>query len=505
MTGWGSALTRTALAFYMVPFLLQQMGRSGYGIVGLLGVLLSLSEVVDLGLRAALGRELAEQVTRKDQKTFNELANTGFLFYIGMGGLLATGCLIFAPGLISFFKVPAELQPMAVRAVRIYGTGSFMLSFISAVFTAALTSGNRFDLRNNIESGCKIVTSLALILVLKTVDNGLYGWVFVMLAGQVLMVFLYCRATLKTCPWLELHYRHVRIDRALSLLKLGWKVYVLQLTTLISERSNPLVISRFLGPAGVALYDPGSRPSGVLRPVVLTLSNQLQPLATQQHVENALEKQQRMLIDGTRYTLLMGVASFVALFVFAEPFCALWLGKKLGADYLIVARVVQLWAIVDLMLCTSAMQWPLMLAAKRLNALMWINSVMALLNIALSVYFVGYTSLGIPGVLVGTIVSGLVLRPALIGYAARVFKISIWRFSRDALARPLLLAILLMPAAYAIRYAVSPVGYLSLVLCGAASGLVWLVLMIGVAFTAQERLWAGVRIKALVSSKFKSR
>jgi len=500
MTGWGSVLTRTALAFYMVPFLLQQMGRSGYGIVGLLGVLLSLSEVADLGLRQALGRELAEQVTREDQQAFNELANTGFLFYIAIGFLLAAGCLVFAPICISFFKVPVELQPMTIRAVRIFGTGSFILSFISAVFTAALTSRNRFDLRNNIESGCMIATNLVMILVLKTVDNKLYGWVFVMLAGQLLTVALFFLAAVRTCPWLKLHYRHIRIDRAWSLLQFGWKVYVLQLTNLIAERADPLVISRYFGPAGVALYSAGSRLSGILRPVVLTLSTQLHPLAVRQHVENALEKQQRMLIDGTRYTLLMGVYFSVTLFVFAEPFCALWLGKTLGADYLAVVRIAQLWAVVDLMVCTSSMQWPMMLGAKRLNAIMLIHGSTAILNIVLSVYFAGYTSLGISGVLVGTMVSGLVLRPVLIGYGALVFKIPIQQFFRDALARPLLLAGLLIPAAYAIRFAVAPAGYLSLIICGAATGLVWLVLMAGVAFTAQERRWAGVRIKGLVSS-----
>jgi O-antigen/teichoic acid export membrane protein len=485
----------------MVPFLLQQVGLSGYGIIGLLSVLLSLSEVADLGLRQALGRELAEQVTMKDRQAFNELANTGGLFYVVIGGLLSVGCLVFAPICISFFKVPVELQPMAIRAVRIYGTGSFILSFVNAVFTAALTSSNRFDLRNNIESGCKIISSLVLIFVINTVDNGLYGWVYVMLAGQLLMVVLFYCFAVQACPWLEFHYRYIRINRARSLLKFGWKVYILQLTNLIAERSAPLVISRFFGPAGVALYDPGSRPSSILRPVVLTLSGQLHPLATRQHVENALLKQQRMLIDGTRYTLLMGVFFSTVLFVFAEPFCALWLGSRLGLNYLVVARVVQFWAIVDLMVCTASMQWPMMLAAKRLNTMMWIHGVTAILNIALSIYFIGHTSLGIPGVLLGAIVSGLVLYPVLIGYGIFVFKITIRQFFLHALARPLLLAGLLIPVAYIIRHVIAPAGYLSLIICGVTTGLVWLILMAGLAFTAQERRWAGMQIKELVYNR----
>lgn len=499
VTGWGAVLIRTGLAFYMVPFLLQQMGRSGYGIVGLLSVLLSLSAVIDLGLRQALGRELAEQVARDDRATFNELLNTGFVFYIIMGILMAISCLVFADPMVSFFKVPVEMRSMAVGAVRIYGAGAFMLSFISAVYTAALTSGNRFDLRNNIESGSILVTNVMMLLVLSHIKNSLYGWVFVMLTGQLLMMLLYIVAVRRACPWMDLNWKYFRFNRAKSLIGFGWKVYILQLTNMISERSDPLVISRFFGPTGVALYSPGSRLSGILRPIVLTLSTQLHPLATQQHVDNAEKKQQRMLIDGTRYTLLMGTLFSVGLFVFAEPFCLLWLGKALGEDYRIVVTVVQLWAVVDLQICTASMQWPMMLGARRLNAMMIIHGSTAILNIALSIYFTGYTSMGIPGVLVGTILTGLILRPLLIWYGAKVFNIPLLIFVKKTLVRAFILVFFLLPIAYGIRYAIAPDGYLSLLACGSATGAAWLILLFCIGFTSAERFWISNRIKGVFS------
>jgi len=497
IAGWGAVLIRTAVAFYMVPFLLRHLGRSGYGIVGLLGVLLSLSTVVDLGLRQALGRELAEQVAKKDYHAFNDLINTGLLFCMGMGTLVATGCLVLAPSMVAFFKVPTELQRMAVNAVRIYGAGAFLLSFMSAICTAALTSTNRFDVRNNIESGSRLLTSLMLILVISQTKNRLYGWVAVMLAGQFLMVGLHTAAIRRLCPWLALGRRHVRLARARSLFGFGWKVYVLQLTHTISKHSSPLVVSRFFGPAGVALYAPGNRLSGMLRSIALTLSLQLHPVATRQHVESAGGKQKRMLIEGTRLTLLMGILFSVGLFVFAEPLCARWLGGALGGDYRIVVTIMQLFAVVDLQICTASMQWPMMLGARRLDAMMWIHGSTAILNITLSVYFAGYTALGVPGVLVGTIITGAILRPALIWYGARVFKIPLLTFLSRALLRPLFVACALLPVAYAIRAAVKPRGYPSLLACCLATGAVWLGLLMSVAFSAEERSWLSARLRSM--------
>ncbi len=497
LSGWGSVLARSALAFIMVPFLLRQLGLSGFGIVGLLMVLHSFTEVADLGLRQALSRELAEQAARNNHKGFNELASTGFLLCLLIGCAVATACVLLAPGLIAFFNVPEPLRPMAIQAIRIYGAGAFLLSFISAVFPAAIISVNRFDLRNHIEAGCRIVTGVTLLIVLSNVENGLMGWVFVTLAGQGLTLLLYIAAARKTTPWLKLSGKHVHRESAISLLHFGWKVYVMQLTNLVSERSDPLVISRFFGPAGVALYTPGGQLAGIVRPILLTLAAQLAPLATRQHVENSLQKQQQMLIEGTRFTLLIGSLFSVGLLVFAHPFCALWVGKALGADYRTVATVIQLWAVADLLACVTWTLWPMMLGTRNLNAMMVIYSTSALANIGLSIYFVGFTSMGVPGALLGTVLTNLLLLPTLVAYGTRTFQLPIATFCKRAVIRPGLLIALLLPIAYAIRLGILQPGYASLMRCTALTGSIWAILAGMIFFSHDDRilLWSHFRKK----------
>ena len=158
-----------------------------------------------------------------------------------------------------------------------------------------------------------------------------------------------------------------------------------------------------------------------------------------------------MLIQGTRITLLLGSLFCVGLFVFADPFCALWVGGPLGNDYRIVARVIQLCAVVDFLACMASMQWPMMLGSRNLNKLMVIHGAMALINIVLSVYFVGFTRLGVPGAAAGTVLSCLLLRPVLIIYSTMVYQVRIGTFFKKALLTPFLVTALLLPAAYAIR------------------------------------------------------
>jgi O-antigen/teichoic acid export membrane protein len=497
LTGWGAVLVRTGLALYIVPFFLQHVGRSGYGIIGLLGVLLALSDVVDLGLRQALARELTEQIARKNRLAYIELLNTAYCMYLMIGLLVSITCIIFAAPIVVFLKVPLELQSETINLVQIYAAGAFILAFVGAIYNAVLISENRFDLRNNVESGSRILTGIAIIVVLSQTGAGLYTWVYLTLAGQFLTVVFQYLAAVKTCPWLRFHWKYIQFSRAKQLIQFGWKVYLLQLTNLISERTDPIVISRFFGPAGVALYNPGSRLSGVLRPIALTMAGQFHTLATRHHIENALGRQQQMLIHGTRYTLTLSILFSVGLFVFAEPFCALWLGNALGSDYKVVVIMVQLWAIIDILICSASMQWPLLLGAKKLGVLNWIQGGAAIINIALSVYFTGYTPLGIWGVLVATIIGALIMRPVLIIYGAKVFKIRVSTFLRQTLLKPLLLIGLLLPVAYCVRYLIDPVGYISLLSCGLLIGIAWIILSFGIVLSQEERHWLLARLTNL--------
>jgi len=493
-SGWLSVLGRSALAFFLVPFLLRHLGRSSFGLVGLLMALLTFAEVADLGLRQALGRDLAEQVARKDRQRFNALASSAFLLYLLTGILLAMASIVAAPGLVHFFKVPAEWRILAMHAIRIFGAGSFLLSFGGAVFAAALVSGNRFDLRSHIEVGSRIATGVALFAILPRIQNGLLGWVWITLAGQALGVALMAWTARKTIPWMRIAPSLAGLEPARSLLHLGWKVYILQLTHLSSEKMDPLFISRFLGPAGIALYTPGTQLAGMFRPILLTLAAQLHPLATHHHVENAQEKQRRMLTDGTRFTLLLGSLFSTGLFVFAEPFCSLWVGHALGADSRIVVLVVQFWAVADFLACMASVQWPMLLGTRNLNTYMMIEVAATMLNIALSVYFIGFTSLGVAGAVLGTVLTGMVLRPVLIVYGARVFNTPLLAFCGKALARPLLVTVLLLPAACAIRDTLYRHGYLSLLFCAALMTLCWIILMTGIALTREERRLACSRL-----------
>lgn len=445
LTGWVASACRMAIALVLVPFLIKTLGRDGYGLIGLMGVIVSFSTVADLGLRQALGRELSEKVAHQDANGFRKLSSTALALYLGVASLLIAAGWVLAPWFTVVFKVPEHLRIAAIWMIRLYGSGSLLLSFITPVFTAGLHSFMRFDAVNIVQTCSSICSGALLLICISFFDiSPLIIWAVVMFSilflDLVIMWYFYRR----WCFSGRLGFRYLDWRELKPLFQLGGYMYVLQMTNALAERSDPLVVSFFFGTSGVALYQSGAKVSQMLRPVVLTLSTQIHPLTTRFHVLNQRDKQQKTLVLGTRYTLLMGLIFSAGILLFAERFCRLWLFNALGNDYLTVAMVMRLWAVANIFDYAAAMHWPALLGMKKMPFALAVQIPSAVFNILVSIYLVGFTKWGIPGVLVATIITGLVRRPVVIWYVSKITGMSMREYIRSAYVSPGVMFILLL-------------------------------------------------------------
>ncbi len=445
LTGWLAVGCRLVIALVMVPFLLKVLGKDGYGLVGLMGVITSFSLVADLGLRQALGRELSEKVAKGDSAGFRTLSATALALYLGIAATLIVVGWVLAPWFVTVFKVSEAYRHDAVWILRLYGSMSVLLSFITPIFTAGLQSFLRFDALNMSQTLTGIVSGALLFACLSLLKyNPLYVWAAVSLAMALVDLLIQWALYRKWCFEGQLSLQHVDFRELKSLFELGGYMYVLQLTNALEERSAPLVVSYFFGTAGVALYQSGARLSQMIGPVVLTLSTQVHPLTTRFHVLNQQDKQRRTLVLGTRYTLLFGLMFCAGIILFSEPFCRLWLYSALGNDYGTVVSVMKLWAVVNVIDYAGAMHWPTLLGMKKLRFVMGLMVPSAVLSIVVSVALVGFTDWGIPGVLAAAILTGLVRRPLVIWYVSKITGMPIREYVRSAYASPAVFFVFLL-------------------------------------------------------------
>ena len=487
VSSWVNKAIRVAIGLVMVPFLLGKFGREGYGLMALLGVIVGITTIIDLGVRGALARHLAEQVARKDTRRFNELASTALVLYLVIGSVFAAVCVGFAHPIARVFHVSRDLMPQAVFLIRWYASISVVLSFIGPVFGATITSNNRFDLANYMAVGVATLKAVGILAVVGLTDAGLNGWAGVSLAAQFVHLLLRNRVAHRVWPSLDVRLAHFRTDALRPLFSLGGYLFVFKLTNLLSVHSDPLVITWFFSPAGVALYSPGGSMPKLARPLVRTLAGQLHPLATAYHVTGKIGKLQAVLLRGTRYTLLMGIPVCVILGIFAMPIMRLWLERVLGDDYRIAALVMIGWALVDLFTYAAGSQWPVLLGMNRLKFLVWTQVPAGILNVLVSIILVGYTPLGVPGIMVATVIIAAIRRPIITVYAARLCKVPVARYLKESYLGPALVLALLAAVAVALRIDFAPRSLPAVAACVAGVACLWVPLCWWVGFNAVDR------------------
>ncbi len=488
LSGWGSVVMRSLIALVMIPVLLGAIGKDGYGLIGLLSVFVSLSSIADLGLRQALGRELAEQVARKDPQAFKELSTTALFLYVCIAGVLALIGFIIAPNFVEWMKVPETLYAEAIQMVRIYGCCAILLSFVTPVFSSGLTASLRFDLVNNIQTISSLVSNLLLLLLITLFPSeALRLWVAIMLLNSTVVCGLNIFFYKRVCFGGNLRFSNINFGRLKPLFQLGGYMYLLQVTFAISNQSAPLIISAFFGTSGVALYQPGGRISDLLRPVVLTLTNQLYPLTTKHHTNNATKELVGVLLWGTKYTLVLGVLVSSALFLLAEPLCRIWLSGILGESYMVTAHVMKCWAIIDFLTYLTGSQMSVLLGMKEMKFLVWSQVPAALLSVAVSIYIVGYTSYGISGVLYGAILINLIRRPLLIWYTAKKCGIKLSDYLIKSYAGSFFVFLLLMGTGLLVRNFYHIRSVIQLITFAAVFSLFWLFLAVLFVLTREDR------------------
>ena len=445
LSGWISVLLKGILIIFVIPILINSVGKEGYGLIGLLSAYLGLTTLLDLGLRQALGRELTSEVSNNNHIVFRELSITAFVLYLLIALFLILLTLIFSPKIIEIFNISTSSTPEAIFLIRFYGSLSILFAFILPVFSSGLIAFMRFDIVNNIQIYVSIFFNLLLIILLKlSFFNPLYVWVFTMLMTALTsIIFIYIQYK-KKCFGGILSFKNLNIKSLKPLFNLGLDLYILQVSHAISNQSAPFVISYFLGPIGVALYQPAGRMSEFLRPFVLTLNDQLYPLTTKYFNENTKEDLKNILTWGTKYTFMLGILTSLSLYLLSEKFCYFWLYDEIGDDFLITSKIMQCWAIVDLLTYLTGSQMSILLGMKKMKFLVWSQVPTAIFGIIISIYVVGYTNIGIEGILYGAIIVNIIRRPLLIFYTSKVCNLSISVYFISSYLKPIICGIFLL-------------------------------------------------------------
>ena len=495
---WGVTIFSAALGLVLVPFLIAKLGKDGYGLIAVSMAIAGVCMLADLGISGALGRQLTEALAKKDEGKYRQLLSTALGLNLLMGLTCALAVFLLAPQLARAFALPDPLFDTGVFLLRTYGATHVLFTFLMPAPRAVLGSHNRFDTSSQIDAVRRLFETAGLFLVLASTTAGIAGWVAVCVTTDAVCTVLLWRAAAKTHVGLGVGVSMMRLSSVKELFSLGSQLTLLQLSGQLSVNADPFILTACLGPASVSLYRPPTQILGAVSPIVMTVANQLHPLATKAHVDGDKRDLAAILFRGTKYTMLMGAVFCAIVGSLAYPICKVWLGKVLGEQYRICAAVLTIQVGTYLGAFAAGTQWPVLLGMKRTAFAAYGRLAFAVLNILASWLLVMCTPLGVVGVVIPTMVIELIWRPMLVYHVCRSANVSIREYAMQAYLSPLLIGAAVAALGFTVRWLAPPENLWGLAATAAALGLTGAALIWFAGFSRSDRMDMRCVVRSLV-------
>ena len=462
----------------MLPFNTRYLGASDYGLWMLAASIVAYFPVLDLGYGAAMERFVAHYRTQRNARAINEIASTLVFVFAGMGLFAFSLLAIIALNLGNWFDLPAD-QGQSGAAVMMLVGAQLALGLPFAIFGAVVNGFQRQYL--NAAVGATVSIAVALVNIAVVVSGGsLVMLVAAMTAARLTGYLAYRINAYRVFPALRIRPSLFRLARLKEVSRFSVYMLLQDFAVKANYATDPVVIAAVLMTGAVAMWTIAQR----LADVVLQLTNQLNhvllPIVVDADSARRDDRLQEVLIEGTRLSLATVLPVAGSLALLAHPVVVGWTGHEYAAAAVIVP-ILCLVVIVRVGTWTAS---TVLVGAGHHRGVAVSNLVAAVANIGLSILLIQWY--GLPGVAIATLIP-IVLRGTTIVLptACRRVGLPLLRFLRTAVWPAAWPAMLTLSGLLMLRGSASTL-WLAM-LQGAAVGVVYAVLFLGVAVGREDR------------------
>jgi len=365
--------------------------------------------LLDGGLRSAVGHFVATYHAKRDEAAVNRTLSsaTALLCVPAVAALALTAVL--APRVVDWMSSSTATFAVAGGerasvAMWIMGAG-FALGFPMVVFSTTLYALQRIDLQNAVGIG-QLVLRVVLTWVVLANGQGIVGLAWVTAGATAVGWIASIVLARRVFPALALSTRSIQAASSRELFRYGGYNLLVNVGDAILFYTDHLVIGICLrDPAANTYYGNGADLIPYFLAVVNAVTWPLTPHFTSCWATGNHAELKRLLLDGTRRTLLLASLLGGGLVLLGRDFISLWLGAQYvsGARYASSATILSILALASLLIASQSCSRQALFAMREVKFLGVTALFEAAINVAVSVVLV--RTHGIVGVAIGTLAS----------------------------------------------------------------------------------------------------
>ncbi len=439
------------IGFFLAPFVVHRLGTDGYGVWSLVVGLLGYLGLLDLGIRQAVNRYVAQSYVVDSHGECSANLSVALTLFVVASSIAVLLSLVLSISLPFLFNIPESLVGDAQIIVALGGI-TVALSLVVGVFGGVVTGVQRFDVQALLDIVTTLIRAVGTVAVL-TYGHGLIGLSLVHMTASVINFLGYRFAAQKLYPQVRPRIVSIFNERTNQLLSFSITASAIFVLSMVIFNSDNIVIAALLSVEAVASYAIAANLISQAASLTTAFSYLLIPrvsaLASRQSSEIPAQ-----IISVGKFAMVFILPVVISFLGRGETFLRLWMGPDIAAESGVVLTCLAflLWVFCGRWIVISAL-----MGLGQHRRLIPAFLIEAIANIALSVYLAQV--LGILGVALGTLIPSFVVSVIIIPrYLKQEAGIDLGDYYVRTMIAPTIAALPFAVATYAMEQATTPSG-----------------------------------------------
>ncbi len=399
----------------LTPFMIDRLGLTVYGVWSLALTLTfsgGYAALADLGVEGATVRYVAEASAEDDLDTVGQTVSSTLLLLGVIACCLAPAAVALAHPLVSLFGVPPRLRGAAELCFALVGAG-LVFELPTRALVAALEGTQRYPVIQAAELARALLQAALYVIVL------LEGWGVAALGGALVasslcMLVAYWLLARRAVPGLRVSLLNARRAELRRIVRFGGGVFTLRLLSTIYHQMDKVIVGIVLGSAAVALYEIANKVNLAAATMSSVSVSAVMPAAAFARRNAAVVRD--MFVRGSCYATAGSLPFAVVGFIFAKPLLVSWIGPQAAP----AVQVARLFLALEALQTVQNVGLAMVFGVGRIRLPLVVTTVVTFANLGLSIVLVH--TMGVAGVVAGTLITNGVAWPVMLLYYLRVFE-----------------------------------------------------------------------------------
>ena len=314
------------MGIIFVPQYIKFMGMESYGLVGVFSSLLTIFALFDMGLSAAINREMARgSALNRDAQQMRDLARTLEIIYWCVAVLIGGFVILLAEPVAKYWVNPDRLSREAV------GQAITIMGFVVALrWPASLYVGGLMGLQRQlgvsvVSSSCATLRGVGAVIVLWLIEPSIRAFFLFQIVASAVET-----SALGLYLWASLPPGEKRPRFDVQFLSEVWRFSAgmtgTSVFTLILTQSDKIILSKILSLEYFGYYTLAGTAASVLYRIMAPLDSAIYPKLTQLVALQDTEKLKVIYHKASQAMSVLILPATMVLAIFSEKVLYVWTG-----------------------------------------------------------------------------------------------------------------------------------------------------------------------------------